>query len=115
MKEAKKMKAQLNSYKVWAMAVILLVVIAVPAAMARPEEIVGAVIDTGVGYAIIANSGEYLVLNQDLSKYVGETVSVNGNVEVGADSQAFDHIDTIQVLSPRDLIDPPVSHTGVSG
>jgi hypothetical protein len=77
--------------------------------MAMQEEIVGAVIDTGVGYAIIANSGEYLVLNKDLSKYVGDTLVVNGNVEVGADSLAIDHINSIRVLSKQDLINPTVT------
>lgn len=109
------MKGQLNKYKVWAMAAVLPLIISVPATMATPEQIVGAVIDTGVGHVIIANSGEYLVLNQDLSKYVGDTVAVSGNVEVGADSLAFDHIDTVQVLSARDLIDPAVTQPRVSG
>jgi len=100
------MKRHLSKCNVWVMAVVLTLIISVPAAMAMEEEIVGAVIDTGVGYAIIANSGEYLVLNKDLSKYVGDTIAVNGNVEIGVDTLAFDHINTIQVLSKRDLIDP---------
>jgi len=100
------MKRYLNRCKVWVTAAVLTMIVAVPAAMAMQEEIVGAVIDTGVGYAIIAESGEYIVLNKDLSKYVGDTVAVQGNVEVGADSLALDHINTIQVLSKKDLIDP---------
>ena len=100
------MKRHPNNCKVWVMAAVLTLIISVPAAMAMEEVIVGAVIDTGVGYAIIANSGEYLVLNKDLSKYVGDTVAVSGNVEVGVDTLSFDHINTIKVLSKRDLINP---------
>ena len=109
------MKFHLNKSKVWVVAAVLTLIISVPAAMAMEEEIVGAVIDTGVGYAIIANSGEYLVLNKDLSKYVGDTVAVSGNVEIGADILSLDHINSIQVLSKRDPIDPPSAHSHVAG
>jgi hypothetical protein len=109
------MKFHLNKFNVWVVAAILTWVMSVPTAMAMKEEIVGAVIDTGVGYAIIANSGEYLVLNKDLSKYVGDTVAVSGNVEIGADTLSFDHIYSIQVLSNRDLIDPPSAQSHVAG
>jgi hypothetical protein len=100
------MKHPLRSFKVWLMAAALTLILSVPAAMALEEEIVGAVIDTGVGYAIIANSGEYLVPNKDLSQYVGETVAVSGNVEIGAEILSFDRINSIQVISTHDLIDP---------
>ena len=110
-----KMKCHLKKYKVWAVAAFLTLILSVPAAMAMEEEIVGAVIDTGVGYAIIANSGEYLVLSKDLSKYVGDTVAVSGNVEIGADTLSFDHINSIQTLSNRDLIDPPSDQAHVAG
>ena len=109
------MKRHLNKYKVWAVAAVLTLIFSVPAAMAMEEEIVGAVIDTGRGYAIVANSGEYLVLNKDLSKYVGDTVAVNGNVEIGADTLSFDHINSIQVLSKQDLIDPAGAQHHVAG
>ena len=109
------MKVHLNKSKVWVVAAVLTLIISVPAAMAMEEEIVGAVINTGVGFAIVANSGEYLVLNKDLSKYVGDTVAVNGNVEIGADILSFDHINSIQVLSNRDLIDPPRAQSHVAG
>jgi hypothetical protein len=55
------------------------------------------------------------VLNTDLSKYVGDTVAVSGHVEIGADTLTFDHINTIQVLSKQDLIDPPGGPTHVAG
>jgi hypothetical protein len=110
-----KMKRHLNMCKVWLMAAALTLILAVPAAMAMEEEIVGAVIDTGVGYAIIANSGEYLVLNRDMSKFVGDTVVVNGNVEIGAETLSFDRINSIQVLSNRNLIDPPSAQPHVAG
>lgn len=109
------MKVHLNKSKLWMVAAVLTLIISVPAAMAMEEEIVGAVIDTGVGYAISANSGEYLVLNKDLSKYVGDTVAVSGNVEIGADTLSFDHIDSIQVLSNRDLVDPPGAQSHFPG
>jgi len=109
------MKGHLNKCNMWMVAAVLTLIIWVPAAMAMEEEIVGTVISTGVGYAIIANSGEYLVQNEDLSKYVGDTVVVNGKVEVGADSLSIDRIDTMQVLSNRDLIDPAVTLPHVSG
>ena len=109
------MKFDLNKFKVCVVAVVLILIISVPAAMAMEEEIVGAVIDNGVGYAISANSGEYLVLNKDLSKYVGDTVAVSGNVEIGADTLSFDHINSIQVLSNRNLIDPPSAQSDVGG
>jgi hypothetical protein len=96
-------------------AAVLTLIISMPAAMAMEEEVVGTVIDTGAGCAIIANSGEYLVSNEDLSKYVGDTVMVSGNVEVGADSLTFDPIDTMQVLSNLDLIDPTVTQPRASG
>jgi hypothetical protein len=114
-KEGKKMKFHLNKSKVWVLAGVLTLTISVPAAMAMEEEVVGAVINTGVGYAIVANSGEYLVLNKDLSKYVGDTVAVNGNVEIGAETLSFDPINSIQVLSNRDLIDPPSAQSHVAG
>lgn len=98
------MKRNRNTPTVCLAAAFLTLILSVPTAMAMQEEIVGAVIDTGVGYAVIANSGEYLVLNMDLSKYVGDTVVVDGNVEVGAESLALDHINKIQVLSKQDLI-----------
>jgi hypothetical protein len=100
---------------VWVVVAVLTLIISVPAAMAMEEEVVGAVIDTGVGYAIIANSGEYLVLNTDLAKYVGDTVAVNGHVEIGADTLTFDHINSIQVLSKEDVIDPSGASTHVAG
>jgi len=109
------MKFDLNKFKVCVVAVVLILIISVPAAMAMEEEIVGAVIDNGVGYTISANSGEYLVLNKDLSKYVGDTVAVSGNVEIGADTLSFDHINSIQVLSNRNLIDPPSAQSHVGG
>jgi hypothetical protein len=108
------MKVHLNKFKLWVVAAVLTLIISVPAAMAMEEEIVGAVINTGVGFAIVANSGEYLVLNKDLSKYVGDTVAVNENVEIGADILSFDHINSIQVLSNRDLIDPPSAQSHVA-
>jgi hypothetical protein len=100
---------------VWVVIAVLTLIISVPAAMAMEEEVVGAVIDTGAGYAIIANSGEYLVLNTDLSKYVGDTVAVSGHVELGADTLSFDHINSIQVLSKQDLVDPAGASTHVAG
>jgi len=109
------MKLHLNKYKVWVVATVLTLILSLPAAMAIKEEIVGAVIDTGVGYAIIANSGEYLVLNADLAKYVGDTVAVNGDVEIGVDTLSFDHINSIQILSNRDLIDPPSAQPHAAG
>lgn len=109
------MKRHRNICNVWVAAVVLTLIISVPAAMAMEEEVVGAVVDTGVGYAISANSGEYIVLNTDLSKYVGDTVAVNGHVEIGADTLTFDHINSIQVLSKQDLIDPPSGRTHVAG
>ena len=109
------MKRHRNICNVWVAAVVLTLIISVPAAMAMEEEVVGAVVDTGVGYAISANSGEYIVLNTDLSKYVGDTVAVNGHVEIGADTLTFDHINSIQVLSKQDLIDPPSGPTHVAG
>jgi len=114
-KEGKKMKFHLNQSKAWVVAAVLTLIVSVPAAMAMEEEIVGAVIDTGVGYAISAESGEYLVPNKDLSKYVGDTVAVSGNVEIGADILSFDHINSIQVLSNRDLIDPPSAQSHFAG
>ena len=109
------MKRYRNIRNVWVAAVVLTLIISVPAAMALEEEVVGAVVDTGVGYAISANSGEYIVLNTDLSKYVGDTVAVSGNVEIGADTLSFDHIDSIQVLSNRDLVDPPGAQSHFPG
>jgi hypothetical protein len=109
------MKRHRNICSVWMAAVVLTLIISVPAAMAMEEEVVGAVVDTGVGYAISANSGEYIVLNTDLSKYVGDTVAVSGHVEIGADTLTLDHINTIQVLSKQDLIDPPGAPTHVAG
>ncbi len=109
------MKFHLNKFNAWLVAAVLTWVMSVPAAMAMEEEIVGAVIDTGVGYAISANSGEYLVLNKDLSKYVGDTVAVSGHVEIGADILSLDHIDSIQVLSNQDLIDPRSAQPHVAG
>jgi len=109
------MKRHPNTCKAWGMAAVLTLIISVPAAMAMEEEIVGAVIDTGVGYAIMANSGEYLVQKTDLSNYVGDTVAVSGNVEVGVDTLSFDHIDTIKVLSKRNLIDPSGAQPHVAG
>lgn len=103
------MKHFQNQRYLWRTVAVLFLVISAPAAMAMQEEIVGAVIDTGAGYAIIANSGEYIVIDKDLSKYVGNTVAVEGDVEVGADSLALDHINTIQVLSSEDLIRPRVA------
>jgi hypothetical protein len=110
-----KMKRYPNLCKVWLVAALLTLFVSVPAAMAMQEEIVGAVINTGVGYAIIANSGEYIVLDRDLSQYVGDTVAVQGNVEVGADSLALDHIKTIRVLSKQDLIDPQGAQKHIAG
>jgi hypothetical protein len=110
-----KMKRHLNKYKMWVLTAVLPLILSVNSAMAMEEEIVGVVIDTGVGYAIIANSGEYLVLNKDLSKYVGDTVAVIGNVKIGADTLSFDHIKYIQVLSNQDLIDPPSAQPHVPG
>jgi hypothetical protein len=99
------MKRLQKKCTVFAAAAVLTLALTVPAAMAMPEEIVGAVIDSGAGYDVIAASGEYLVPNADLSKVVGETVAVTGNVEVGADSLAIDPVRSVQVLSKRDLID----------
>ncbi|MGE5257281.1 MAG: hypothetical protein ACM3KE_11455 [Hyphomicrobiales bacterium] len=109
------MKRYLNLCRVWLLAALLTLFVSLPAAMAMQEEIVGAVIDTGVGYAVIANSGEYIVLDRDLSPYVGDTVAVQGNVEVGADSLALDHIKIIRVLSKQDLIDPRGAQVHVAG
>lgn len=109
------MKSYLNCCRVWVTAAALTMIVAVPAAMAMQEEIVGAVVDTGAGYAVIAESGEYIVLNKDLSKYVGDTVAVQGNVEVGADTLALDRISSIQVLSKKDLIDPAGGQQRVGG
>lgn len=109
------MKRHFNRCKVWITAAALTIIVAVPTAMAMQEEIVGAVIDTGTGYAIVAESGEYIVLDKNLSRYVGDTVAVQGNVEIGAESLALDHINIIQVLSQKDLIDSVGSQQRVSG
>jgi hypothetical protein len=109
------MKRHYNWIKVWMTAAALTMIVVVPAAMAMQEEIVGAVIATGTGYAIVAESGEYIVLDKDLSRYEGDTVAVQGNVEIGAESLVLDHINIIQVLSQKDLIDSVSSQQVVRG
>jgi hypothetical protein len=100
------MKRHLKPCRVWVLAAALALILWVPPAMAMQEEIVGTVIDSGAGFAVISECGEYLTPDINLAKYVGETVALTGDVEVGADSLALDHIDSIQVLSVRNLIDP---------
>jgi hypothetical protein len=77
---------------------------AIPA-LAMNEELIGAVVKTDQGVALSTDSGEYLLLGQDLGKMAGKTVAVTGNVEDGVLSKTI-RIASVKVLSNKDIIDP---------
>lgn len=87
------------------MMVVCLILLTVGNAMAMEEEIVGTVLQNGGNYALLANSGEYLVVGKNLKDYVGDTVAATGEVYIGAKTQAI-RIDSVRVIAHRDLITP---------
>ena len=85
--------------------VVFLVLFSVGNAMAMEEEIVGTVIQNGSNYALLAHSGEYLVVGKNLKDVVGDTVAATGEVYIGAKTQAI-RIDSVRVIAQKDLITP---------
>ena len=85
------------------MMVVFLILLLVGNAMAVEEEIVGTVLQNGDHYALLAHSGEYLVVGKNLKDYVGDTVAVTGKVYIGAKTQAI-RIDSVRVIAHKDLI-----------
>lgn len=85
--------------------VVFLILLTVGNAMAMKEEIVGTVIQNGGNYALLANSGEYLVVGKNLKDYVGDTVAATGEVYTGAKIQTI-RIDSVGVIAHADLITP---------
>jgi hypothetical protein len=88
-----------------ALVVAGLLVFWVASAMAMEEEIVGTVIKKGDSYALLAPNAEYIVVGKNLDKYIGDTVAATGDVLVGAEFDTI-HIDSVQVVSHKDLITP---------
>ena len=88
-----------------AIMVVSLILFSVGNAMAMKEEIVGTVLQNGNHYAILADSGEYLVIGKNLKDDVGDTVAATGKVYIGAETQAI-RIDSVKVIAHKDLITP---------
>jgi hypothetical protein len=103
----KKMKTLKTSLGVM---VVFLLLFSAGSAMAMQEEIVGTVMQNGDSYALLAHSGEYLVTGKDLKGYVGDTVATIGDVYTGVDIQTI-RIDSVKVLSHKDLITPDLKNT----
>jgi hypothetical protein len=85
------------------MMVVFLILLLVGNAMAMEEEIVGTVMQNGDNYALLAHSGEYLVVGKNLKNYVGDTVAASGKVYIGAKAEAI-RIDSVRVIAHKDLI-----------
>jgi hypothetical protein len=88
---------------------VFLILLLVGNAMAMEEEIVGTVMQNGGTYALLAHSGEYLVVGKNLKDYVGDTVAATGEVYTGAKTQAI-RIDSVRVISHKDLITPDLKN-----
>ena len=91
------------------MTVVFLILLSLGNAMAMEEEIVGTVMQNGNHYALLAHSGEYLVVGKNLKKYVGDTVAATGKVYIGAMTQAI-RIDSVNVIAHKDLITPDLKN-----
>ncbi len=86
-------------------AVVALLAFTVTPALAMNESLVGAVVKTDQGAALSTDGGEYLFLGKDLTKMIGKTVAVTGNVEEGVLTQTI-RVKTVKVIADKDLIDP---------
>ena len=89
--------------------VVFLILFSVGNAMAMEEEIVGTVMQNGGTYALLAHSGEYLVVGKNLKDYVGDTVAATGEVYTGAKIQTI-RIDSFRVIAHNDLITPDLKN-----
>ena len=89
--------------------IAILTLFAVGNAMAMQEEIVGTVMQNGDSYALLAHSGEYLVIGKNLQNCVGDTVVATGEVYNGVDTQEI-HVDSVKVISSKDLITPDLEN-----
>ena len=76
-------KSILRTALMGALLVLVMNLVAGPAAMARVSDddtVTGIVAQTDAGYVIVAESEEYLVVGFDLSDMVGMTVEATGTV-----------------------------------
>jgi hypothetical protein len=89
--------------------VVFLLIFAVGNAMAMQEEIVGTVMQNGDSYALLAHSGEYLAVGQNLKDCVGDTVVATGDVYAGANIRTI-RIESIKIISQKDLITPDLEN-----
>ena len=79
-------KSILRTALMGALLVLVMNLVAGPAAMARVSDddtVTGIVAQTDAGYVIVAESEEYLVVGFDLSDMVGLTVEATGTVSEG--------------------------------
>jgi hypothetical protein len=83
----------------------ILLIVSASSALASTEALDGAVVKTDQGAALSTDGGEYLILGNNLSGMIGNTVLAKGNVESGVLSITI-RILSDKVLSRRDLIDP---------
>ena len=88
---------------------VFLLLLSAGSAMAMQEEIVGTVVQNGNAYALLAHSGEYLAVGQNLKNCVGDTVAVTGDVDAGANIQTI-RIESVKILSHKDLITPDLEN-----
>ena len=75
------------------------------AALAKNEELIGAVVKTDQGYVLSTDSGEYIVLGNRLAGLEGKTVAATGNVENGSLSSTI-RVQSFKVLANKDMVDP---------
>lgn len=90
--------------------IVFLALTALPA-MAMNETLIGGVVKTDAGAALSTDSGEYMVLGQDITPFIGETVVVTGNVDVGVLSKTIQG-KTVKKLDAKDIVDPSVTASG---
>ena len=105
------MKTNKATLSIILLALIGLISAVSTSALAMNEDLVGAVVKTDQGVALSTDSGEYLVLDKDMKAFIGETVAVTGEVEDGVLTKTI-HVTSVNVLTPKDIIDPSAKASG---
>ncbi|MEJ2157710.1 MAG: hypothetical protein P8X96_20465 [Desulfobacteraceae bacterium] len=77
----------------------------VGSAAATERTIEATVMKNGDNYCLLDDTTEYIVLGKNLKPYVGDTVTVTGDVYNGRDFPTI-HVDAIKIVAHKDLITP---------
>jgi hypothetical protein len=89
----------------FAIMIVGIILFAVGSAAAMEKKIEATVMKNGDNYCLLDDTTEYIVLGKNLKPYVGDTVSVSGDVYNGINFPTI-RVDAIKIVAHKDLITP---------